>query len=105
YLISACVKFNAGTEIGMDQFYIHFEILGLYGLVMREWFSDVVVLQESFPLDNWLNQIIERHHQGLPADMVAEAQMRAVIYSALVQYLLTVPRERIEESLKFALTL
>jgi len=105
YLIPAGVKFSAGTEIDMDQFYIHFEILGLYGIVMREWFSDVVVLPESFPLSNWLNQIIERHAHGLPADMVAEAQMRAVIYSVLVQYLLTVPRERIEDSLKFALTL
>jgi AraC-like DNA-binding protein len=102
YLIPSGVRFSSETQSVVGHFYIHFELLGLYSLIMREWFTEIVHLPKPLPLGEWLEEVIRRHVDGAPANIVAEIEMRAVLYAMLGQYLQSLSTQRIEDALRFA---
>jgi AraC-like DNA-binding protein len=94
YMIPAGIRFTAQTDRPLQQTFIHFDVAGLYGLVMQDLFGEVIALPADFVLGSMVEQIVRGRAAGERADLLTQAQVKAVLYAGLSTYLATLPPER-----------
>ncbi|BDI29011.1 hypothetical protein CCAX7_10620 [Capsulimonas corticalis] len=97
YIIPGGARFSARTDWPMQQLFIHFDVIGLYGLKMRELFADLICLPAAFPLKEIAREISRRLQAGDPIDALMQTQIHAMLYTGLAQYLASLPQDRRDE--------
>lgn len=102
YIIPAGIVFKSRVDRTLGQFFLHFDVHGLYGLVMKELFSDLICLPETFPLTETARDLARRRAAGEENDVVMQAQAKGLLYCALGSYLESLPEERIDRSMRQA---
>jgi AraC-like DNA-binding protein len=96
YLIPAGVQFSTHTAAEINQFYVHFDVMGLPAFAARELFDSPIHLPTS-PLQGNLAQTIVRHlRSGRGLDLALHLQIKAMLYDGLARYLQSLPVERLE---------
>ena len=96
YLIPAGVRFNTHTATEINQFYVHFDVMGLPAFAARELFDSPIHLPAS-PLQDDLAQTIAQHlRSGRSLDLALHLQIKAMLYDGLARYLQSLPAERLE---------
>lgn len=96
YLIPAGVRFNTHTTADINQFYVHFDVMGLPAFATRELFDSPIHLP-TLPSQGHLAQTIARHlRSGRSLDLSLHLQIKAMLYDGLARYLQSLPAERLE---------
>lgn len=93
YIIPSHLSLDLACEGRIDHFYIHFDIVGLPEIALRELFHEPFG-QPGPP--HWIALIREAAGIPAPADVAAQCQIKGVLYEALAGYLQTIPAAQIE---------
>jgi AraC-like DNA-binding protein len=96
YFVPAGVRFNACTVGEFEQFFVHFELLGLLPLVQRELFPCPIQVPEAPTMVVLADQLTRELTSEEPVDLRLQCRVKSLIYDALASYLETVPWERLE---------
>jgi AraC-like DNA-binding protein len=96
YLIPAGVRFSTHTAAEINQFYVHFDVMGLPAFAARELFDSPIQLP-SAPLQSNQAQIIARClRSGRSLDLTLHLQVKGMLYDGLARYLQSLPVQRLE---------
>jgi AraC family L-rhamnose operon transcriptional activator RhaR len=105
YLIPAGVQFNAGSQGELRQFYVHFDVLGLHDVVMRELFDRIICLPPAAGLQSTLQGVLAAHEANSMTDLTLHLQLKAMIYMAIAHYLATISPAQLERTREVAASL
>jgi len=96
YLIPSGVRFSTRSERELQQFYIHFDVLGLPEVMMRELFASPVRLPSSRELQGAARRILgSGGNPGQSSGLFLHLEIKSFLYQALCKYLESVPASRI----------
>jgi AraC-like DNA-binding protein len=98
YFVPAGVRFNCYNECRMQHFFVHFDLLGLPAVALRELFSAPVQLQPEAHLRERVQsvahdlRVLAAHHsasetQDNRLDVAQQCRLKALVYEALWIYL------------------
>lgn len=102
YFIPAGVRFNACTRCEFEQFFVHFELVGLPPLLLGELFPSPIRLPEAPGLEAAARELARELTVEEPVDLRLQCRIKSLIYEELARYLETVPRERLERYRRLA---
>jgi hypothetical protein len=105
YLIPSGVHFYAHCTQNIDHFYIHFDVIGLPNIMLRELFDKPICLSHTQSLMQKTDELVHKleavypssiHNSNtpLPLDFVMQCSIKALLYEGLAQYLEQMPFEQ-----------
>jgi AraC-like DNA-binding protein len=91
YFLPAGVRFDCANTADVRHFYVHFDVIGIPGMVMREVFSRPIRVGPMAP--EIADTAAERSGLGFEETVAVVRQLRikALIYAALAEYLESLP--------------
>jgi hypothetical protein len=95
YLIPAGVRFSTRSERELQQFYIHFDVLGLPDVMMRELFGAPLKLPPSRELQGAARNVSRTREDAQNSDLLLHLQIKSFLYQALCKYLQSVPASQV----------
>ena len=97
YFLPAGVRFNCRNVTDIRHFYVHFDILGLSGIVMQEMFSSPVEIGAKIEFIEKVRTLSEMMEGDGGLDFALESRLKAVIYESLALCFEELPDERQEQ--------
>jgi AraC-like DNA-binding protein len=97
YLIPAGVRFSTHTVDEINQFYVHFDVMGLPGFATRELFDSPIHLPSSQAQEQQAQNIAQHLQQSRSLDLALHLQIKAMLYDGLARYLQSLPEERMQQ--------
>ena len=94
YFLPAGLRFNCRNATNIRHFYVHFEILGLSGIVMQEMFSSPVEIGAKIEFVEKVRTLSAKTVGNGGLDFGLESRLKAVIYEALALCFEELPYER-----------
>ncbi|MDQ2798284.1 MAG: AraC family transcriptional regulator [Armatimonadota bacterium] len=105
YFVPAGVHFHCRNTACLQHFYIHFDVIGLPRLAMRELFHGPVCLPPSSPLEETMTRLGPQMVRRSETPMATQCRLQALLYEAFALSLDSVPPEQMERSLRRAAAL
>ena len=96
YLIPAGREVRSFNTVSLTQFYIHFDLIGLPQIALRELFSGPVRVPSPEQFKATVTRFGESIRSDEDAALGTECLAKAVVYEALGHYLMAVPAEQRE---------
>lgn len=93
YFVPAGVYFHCRSEARFEHFYVHFDVIGLPGLALRELFAAPIELPADKSLQSRTRRIARELSREAPLDVGRHCFLKALIYSALALYLQSLSAE------------
>lgn len=105
YFIPAGVHFHCRNTARMEHFYIHFDVIGLPRLAMRELFPGPVCLPPSPTLEEAVSSLGSQMENQRETPLATQCRLQALLYETFALGLDSVPPEQRERSLSRAAAL
>ena len=104
YFVPAGVRFSCRcAAAAVAHFYVHFDVLGLPSLALRELFARPIGLPPDDALEGRAGEIAAALAAGAPRDDLAlQCRIKALLYEGLARHLEAVPADARERSLRRA---
>lgn len=83
YLIPARVRFDCGTDLGLEQFYSHFDLSGMSAPLLTSLFPQAVCLSPDLGLTEKVDRIVEEWKRQGSASLSLRCRLKAVLFEAL----------------------
>ncbi|MHB9024035.1 MAG: helix-turn-helix domain-containing protein [Armatimonadota bacterium] len=96
YFIPAGVRFDVKCRCEVVQFYMHFDLMGMPGIALRELFDRPIQVPGAPALLELVRLLADTIGAETVTDLSSECRAKGVIYQGLACYLDTVPREKLE---------
>jgi AraC-like DNA-binding protein len=90
HLVPAWVRFRCRNLTAVNHFYIHFDVIGLSGPVVRELFNQPVCLKKPAGFRTITQPLATPSH-----DLVSHCYVKSLVYRALMDYLVCLPSEKL----------
>lgn len=106
YVIPAGVRFNTHSTCPVGHLYVHFDVIGLPYIALREMFDEPICLPHRAALEEeaWaLMHALETAHGE--DDLVLQFRIKALLYEGLALYLQNIPPEQLQCCLQLAVSL
>ncbi len=84
YLIPAWVRFITHTKRRIDHFYVHFDLIGLNTVAMKEIFSLPFELRSAVSFDTLMRQL-RLTREAVTADPSAMCRIKSIVYEGLAE--------------------
>ncbi len=97
YFVPAGVQFSCRNTVKLHHFYVHFELLGLPGVVMQEMFSFPVRLPVLYEHRFSQSELFSSLKTTGRVDIVAECYLKSMVYEGLAICLSRMSPERKEK--------
>ena len=83
----AGVRFNCCCTHPVQHFYVHFDVIGLPEVVMRELFAHPILLPQEERLTQAMQSILADMARTSPSDLALQCRVKALLYEGLALYL------------------
>jgi AraC-like DNA-binding protein len=106
YVIPAGVRFNTRSTCPVGHLYVHFDVIGLPYIALREMFNEPICLPHRAALEEeaWaLMHALEIARSE--EDLILQFRIKALLYEGLALYLQSVPPEQLQCCLQLAVAL
>ena len=87
YFVPAGVYFHCRSDAPFEHFYVHFDVIGVPGLALRELFSRPIEVPQREELRVTTRSFASEMAQGATLDLPRQCVVKALLYSALATYL------------------
>ena len=94
YLVPAGVYFHCHNDAALDHFYVHFDVIGLGHISMRELFAAPLCLPSLAPLNATTNEIARELPLTDDLDLAWQCRIKGLLFDALAAFLQSVPPEQ-----------
>lgn len=105
FLVPAGVSFGATARRPLQQFYVHFDVIGMPHIVAEELFDRIIQLPTVPALELAAGWVAEGLHGGRSVDLASHLRIKSVIYEGLAQYIQSVSAARLARSVALATAL
>lgn len=105
YFVPAGLHFHCRNTARLEHFYIHFDVIGLPRLAIRELFHGPVCLPPSSALEAAISRLGQQIAWRSETPMATQCRLQALLYEAFALGLESVPPEQMERSLRRAAAL
>lgn len=95
YLVPAGVRFSCHNTRTVEHFFIHFDVIGLPRLAMRELFDEPVCVPFTSDFDEEIQRVAFSLESGKPIDLATQCALKSVVYRALARVLQSLAPERL----------
>ncbi len=85
HLVPAWVRFNCHNDRELDHFYIHFELIGLPGAILRQIFSQPIALGSTRRFQSLLKPLRCRPWQRGDDPLAVYCQIQALLYCVFAE--------------------
>ena len=85
HLVPAWVPFSCHNTVAIDHLYIHFEVCGIPGAVVREVFPRPIAVRLDPSMQRACSHLHDTIHESQNAPATHLCQVKSVLYSALAQ--------------------
>ena len=96
YFVPSGVRFDCCCTRPLTHFYIHFDVIGLPSVMLRELFAAPITLHSSDARAHTVRLLARAQEQDGPPDAATLCRMKAMLFAGLADYLAAVPAERME---------
>jgi len=96
YLIPAGHRLDSSTSAAFTQFYVHFDVVGMPQIALRELFGGLVETPKDAEFEEAVHRLGRRIDTRTGNVLVAQCLVKGIVYEALGRYLDTVPVEQRE---------
>lgn len=108
YFIPAGVRFNTDVNREVAHFFVHFDVLGMPAIAMRNLFNGPICLPISAALHQAIMDlpVVDFNAQtDQKVDLILECRVKALIYEGLTLYLQSLSPAQLDQSLQKAIAL
>lgn len=102
YVIPTGFPFGYRTTRRVNHFWVHFDVVGLPGVVMRELFGGPLCLPPSRALENAVDRLEAELQSGQSLDPVRQCRVKSIIYQGLALYLESLSPEAVKRCWQLA---
>lgn len=95
YFVPAGVRFSCRNITRLRHFYIHFDVIGVPAITMRELFGSPLCLPPATDLERDVTALAERLQAGQHDDITTQFRAKSALYHALALAVETMPPEQI----------
>ncbi|GAC1466457.1 MAG: hypothetical protein NVS2B12_11260 [Ktedonobacteraceae bacterium] len=96
YVIPAGVPFGTKLTQRVGHLYVHFDVLGLPGIVRNEIFSSPICLPPLTDMEQSIQAMQQELQQQTGIALLQQFRIKAILYSGLTSYLQQVPYEQLQ---------
>jgi AraC-like DNA-binding protein len=100
YFVPAGVRFDTDLSITLGHFYVHFDIIGLPSIAMREFFDGVLAVPTEKLLLQKAYGLVECLKVDETPNLARQCQVKALVYENLANYLASLDPTQTERSLQ-----
>jgi len=105
YFVPAGVRFSCRNVCALQHFYVHFDVIGLPTVAMRELFHTPLCLPPAPVLEQAVQNLAEELAAGRQNEIVVQCRLKAMLYEGLARGMETFPPEQMARCVQRAAAL